>query len=116
MISVTVRLSQVDEALLYRSSKNGETYLNLLLTPEPDKFGQPLPKERYLRGEASPSVGSWKELGPQLIRCGLYGERFLDFVPTCRGEVIQSRKQPRGERNEPCGIWRTQPVHPGSCR
>jgi hypothetical protein len=68
MISVTVRLSQLNEALLYRSERNGEYYLNLLLTPEPDKFGnhvviQPLPKDRYLSGEASPPVGSWKELG-----------------------------------------------------
>jgi hypothetical protein len=67
MISVTVRLSQVDESLLYRSEKNGEVYLNLLLTPEKDRFGnftvvQPVPRERYLQGECSPPCGSWKEL------------------------------------------------------
>jgi hypothetical protein len=66
MISISVSLPKIDEALLFEG-KNGH-YLNLILLTEKDKFGnlivvQPVSKEAYARGERGPAVGIWKEFG-----------------------------------------------------
>lgn len=66
LISVSVRLDRVNESLLYES-KSDTFYLNLLLLPEKDRFGnytviQPVGREAYANGERGEPCGTWKEL------------------------------------------------------
>ena len=67
MISVSVDLSKIDKARLFRSTKSGRLYLNLVLLDQTDSYGnliaiQPVGKEEYAKGKRGEQVGRWKEL------------------------------------------------------
>jgi hypothetical protein len=72
LISVSVRLDKIDESLLFKSKK-GSFYLNLILLPDKDQFGnfsviQPVGREAYAAGERAEPCGTWKQLASKSDR------------------------------------------------